>query len=434
MVKGVALAREAPFKPTPKKESGLEPGLLWAFRVFNLVEYASLLVLFIAPFAPGTERYTSVLPNLFSPIFLASLLVLEITKLAYLLWPGLPKRLGSLYLPIGIAVTVVSPLARVALVLTANPEWFFSEFPKDGLLGYFLIPLIFIAWQYGFKSILLYISFLTLVEMTMYLKWLELEPNILPLFQGSLVRLIIYFIVGYLVTYLVSNQREQRNELAKVNTQLLQYSHTLEQLAESRERNRLARELHDTLAHYMSGTILQLNGAKAVWEKDNLKAKTLLGEAVQTLSEGLDETRNAIQTLRKSPVETLGFSESLKDLARQYADKLGLQLKLEVEAVKYVPEEIGQTLYPIAQEIFRNIERHAGAKSLVVKFKRQQHHLFLTIEDDGKGFELLGVDKSKHFGLLGLEERVVLLKGDVSVHSRPGQGTRVEIRIPLENT
>jgi signal transduction histidine kinase len=429
----VALARELTLKTLPKSEGTLEPGLLRAFRVFNLVEYTSLLAVLITPLLPGAESYNTFVSGLTSPLFLITIFCLEIIKLSYLLWPNLPKRLGTLYLPIGIVVTVLSPLARVLFVLAANPEWFYRAFPREGLLGYFLIPLIFVAWQYGFKSILLYILFLAPLEIAIYLRLLEFESNLLPLFQGSMIRLIIYLIIGYLITHLVAGQREQRDELAKANAQLLQYSQTLEQLAASRERNRLARELHDTLAHYMSGTILQLNGARAVWEKDNLKAKNMLAEAVRTLSEGLEETRNAIQTLRKSPIETLGLTESLHDLATQYADKLGLELKPQLETINYIRDEVGQTLYHISQEVFRNIERHAGAKILSVRLKQQGQHLLLSIEDDGKGFDTAAVDKTKHFGLLGLEERAALLNGDVSIHSRPKQGTRVEIRLPLEN-
>lgn len=430
----MALAREISLNTPVRREGTLEPGLLLAFRVFNLVEYASLLAFVIAPLLPGgaPERFTTLFPGLASPAFLGSLLVLELTKFTYLLWPDLPKRLGTYYLPLGLVITTLSPLVRVFLILSVNPEWFYTQFPKEGLVVYFLIPVIFIAWQYGFRSILLYISFLVVVEVAIYLRLLEFQPNVLLLFQGSIIRLISYLIMGYLVTYLVAGQRKQRDELAKANAQLLQYSQTLEQLAESRERNRLARELHDTLAHYMSGTILQLNGARAVWEKDNAKAKTMLSEAVQTLSEGLEETRNAIQTLRKSPVETLGLTESLRDLGEQYGDKLGLELKLELETLEYVPDETAQHLYHIAQETLRNIERHAEAKQLGIILKQQGRQLLLTIEDDGKGFEATNVDRNKHFGLLGLEERVGLLKGDVSIHSRPGQGTRVEIRVPFE--
>jgi signal transduction histidine kinase len=428
----VAVVKEATFEPVMKRKATLEPGILRAFRVFNLAEYTSLLVFFVAPFMPNMASYSTLLPGTSSPVFLVTLLLLEILKLTYLLWPYLPQRLGSLYLPVGIAVTVMSPLLRVFFVLTVNASWFYTDFPREGLLGYFLIPLIFIAWQYGFGSIVVYVGFLALVETAIYLKLLEFEPNLAPLLQGTLLRLIIYLIIGYLVTHLVAGQRQQRNELAKANAQLLQYSQTLEQLAESRERNRLARELHDTLAHYMSATILQLNGAKMVWEKDNSQAKKMLGEAVTTLSEGLGETRNAIQTLRKSPIETLGLTESLHDLAKQYADKLGLELRLELESIHYLPEPIGQSVYHIAQETLRNIERHAEAKRLGLTLKRQGHQLLLTIEDDGKGFDNAKVDRTKHFGLLGLEERAALLDGDLSIHSRPGQGTRVEVRVPVE--
>lgn len=360
--------------------------------------------------------------------------VLEVIKLCYLFWPHLPKQLGNTYLPIGLFLGMLTPLLSIFFVLAVNPEWVYTQLPRDALLFYFLIPLIFIAWQYNFRSILIYTGFLALIEFPLYIRLLDFQPNLWLLFQGSIIRIVSYLVIGYFITYLVSAQRKQRDELAKANAQLLNYSHALEQLAESRERNRLARELHDTLAHYMSGTILQLNGAKTLWANDETKAKTMVGEAIQTLTEGLHETRNAIQTLRSSPVENLGLTQSLQDLATQYAEKSGLELDLTLEPIHYLPESVGQSVYHITQEVLRNVERHAEAKRLSVVLKKQGHYLLLAIEDDGKGFRLESIDRTKHFGLLGLEERTALLHGDVSVHSRPNQGTRVEVRVPLEQS
>lgn len=429
------MATEATFKPVVKREERLlEPGLLKAFRVFNLVPSLGLAVFFVLVFFPNPvlEYYNSIFPGLTSRLFVGSILVIEIVKNLYLFWPHLPKQLGDAFLPIGIVLGMLTPLVRIFFILLVNPEWFYTQFPREVLLGYFLIPLIFIAWQYGFKGVLYYTCFLALIEIAVYLRLLDFQPNLLLLFQSSIIRIASYLIIGYFITYLVTAQRKQRDELTKANAQLLHYSHALEQLAESRERNRLARELHDTLAHYMSGTILQLNGAKTLLEKDDAKAKTMLNEVVTTLSQGLDETRKAIQTLRSSPIENLGLAESLRDLTTQYADKLGLELKLELEPINYVSDATGQGIYHIAQEILRNVERHAQAKQLNVNLKRQGSNLLLAFEDDGRGFDLEKIDRTRHFGLLGLEERTALLHGDVSIHSRPSQGTRIEVRVPLE--
>jgi signal transduction histidine kinase len=431
----VAIA-DTTFRPVSARKVTLEPGLLKAFRVFNLVPSLGIAFYFVLLFFPNPllEYYNTLFPGVTSRLFVGSILILETIKTLYLFWPNLPKQLGDYYLPIGIFIGMLTPLVRIFFVLLVNPSWFYTNFPREALLGYLLIPLIFIAWQYGFRGVLHYTIFIALIEIAVYLRLLDFQPNLFLLFQSSIIHVVSYLIIGYFITYLVSAQRKQRDELAKANTQLLNYSHALEQLAESRERNRLARELHDTLAHYMSGTILQLNGAKTLWANDEAKAKAMVSEAVQTLTQGLDETRNAIKMLRSSPVENLGLAESLRDLATLYAEKTGLELKLELEPLRYLPETIGQTIYHIAQEILRNVERHAEAKNLSVTLKKQGNHLLLVIEDDGKGFRLEEIDKTKHFGLLGLEERAELLHGNVSIHSRPNQGTRVEVRIPLESS
>jgi signal transduction histidine kinase len=427
----VALA-EATYKPVTQWR--LEPGLLPIFRIFNLLPSIGAVGFFIALIFPNsvTQRYGTLFPGLFSTLFISYILISDTIKLVYLFWPNLPKRLGKYYLPIGIVLGTLTPLLRAFFVLHANPLWFYENFPREVFQAYFVIPLIFIAWQYGFRSILVYCAFLALFEGYTYLQLLSLGVDLWVILQSSILLIVSNAIIGYIITSLVAAQRKQREELTRANTQLLHYSHALEQLAESRERNRLARELHDTLAHYMSGTILQLNGVKTLWEKNDAKAKTMLSEAVETLSQGLDETRNAIQTLRRGAVENLGLAESLRDLATQYAEKLGLELRLELEPIQYLPDAVGQTLYHIAQEILRNVERHARAKHLMLTLKQQQRHVLLVVEDDGRGFDLEKIDRTRHFGLLGLEERAALLRGDVSIHSRPGQGSRIEVRIPME--
>jgi signal transduction histidine kinase len=429
----VAIA-EATFKPVVRKEATLEPGILRAFRIFNLLPTLRLVVFLVLLAFPNSLIQTSIdtFPGITSPVFISIMFVLEVIKLFFLFWPHLPKQLGNTFLPLGLFLGMLTPLLSIFFVLAVNPEWVYTQLPRDALLFYFLIPLIFIAWQYNFRSILIYTGFLALIEFPLYIRLLDFQPNLWLLFQGSIIRLVSYLVIGYFITYLVAAQRKQRDELARANTQLVNYSHALEQLAESRERNRLARELHDTLAHYMSGTILQLNGAKTLWEKDEAKAKTMVGGAIQILTEGLHETRNAIKTLRRGSVENLGLTQSLQDLVTPYAEKLGLELNLAHEPIYYLPDSVGQSIYHIAQEILRNVERHAEAKRLSVTLRKQEHHLLLVIEDDGKGFRLESIDRTKHFGLLGLEERTALLQGDVSVHSRPNQGTRVEVRIPLE--
>jgi signal transduction histidine kinase len=429
----VAIA-EATFKPVINHEATLEPGILRAFRLFNLLPTLRLFgFLFLFAFPNSlVHSYLALFPSITSPVFISIMVVLEVIKLFFLFWPHLPKQLGSAFLPVGLVLGMLTPLLSIFFVLAVNPGWVYTQLPRDALLFYFLIPLIFIAWQYNFKSILIYTGSLALIEFPLYIRLLGFQPNLWLLFQGSIIRLVSYLVIGYFITYLVSAQRKQRDELTKANAQLLQYSHALEQLAESRERNRMARELHDTLAHYMSGTILQLNGAKTLWSNNEVKAKTMVSEAVQTLTEGLHETRSAIQTLRSSPVENLGLAESLRDLATQYAEKLSLELDLALEPIRYLPETIGQSVYHIAQEVLRNVERHAQAKQLSVRLKKQGAQLLLAIEDDGQGFDTTKIDKTRHFGLLGLEERAALLHGDISIHSRLGQGTRLELRVPLD--
>ena len=181
-------------------------------------------------------------------------------------------------------------------------------------------------------------------------------------------------------------EQARREELTTANHQLAQYAGNLEELTISRERNRMARELHDTLAHTLSGLSVQLETARAFWDVDEGTAKELLDQSLAATRSGLQETRRALQSLRATPLEDLGLVLALKGLAESAESRAGLTLDLDLptQPLTLTPA-IEQAVYRIAQEAVNNVIKHATAKTLMLSLQTG-NPIELVVADDGVGF------------------------------------------------
>jgi signal transduction histidine kinase len=242
------------------------------------------------------------------------------------------------------------------------------------------------------------------------------------------VRSLLFMLVGFVVVRLVRAGREQRAALARANVQLAHYATTLEWLAISRERNRLAREMHDTLAHTLSGVAVQLEAARSLWEDDPAAAREMMERSLASTREGLQEARRAIHALRAAPLEDIGLALAIRDLAESVSARAGTALDLDV------PDEIGdlapaveQVVYRIADEALANVARHADADHLVVRLERAGEGLILTVSDDGRGFDVASFAPEGHYGLQGMRERAAMIGAAVEIESRTGMGTTVRL-------
>jgi len=214
----------------------------------------------------------------------------------------------------------------------------------------------------------------------------------------SLVRSASFLVVGYFVNRLVDQLKTQQTQLAQANTRLVHYASTVEQLSASRERNRLARELHDTLAHTLSGLSVQLETAKAYWDVDSETARNLLVDSLEATRSGLNETRRALKALRASPIEDLGLLLGLEKLAQSAAERGRLTLALSLpNQLPSLSPDVEQSIYRIAQEALENVLHHANAENLQVQLKALDDEIYLRIEDDGLGFDLKQNPEGGHY-------------------------------------
>jgi signal transduction histidine kinase len=201
-------------------------------------------------------------------------------------------------------------------------------------------------------------------------------------------------------------------------------------LAISRERNRMARDLHDTLAHSLSALIVQLEALRALLANDPVRAEEMVDDLSVLARRGLEESRQAIQALRRDPVEVLGLEGALRDMLQSLQIRSGIQATLSVagEAQDLTAEE-NRTLYLVAEEALTNVERHASAGNVIARLGFGLDRVDLVIEDDGTGFDphTVGVDR---YGLTGMVERANMIGATLEVDSQPGKGTRVWCLLP----
>ena len=234
----------------------------------------------------------------------------------------------------------------------------------------------------------------------------------------------IVFVVVF--TRVAASEREARTELAEANQQLRDHASQVEELARTKERNRLAREIHDSLGHYLTVVNVQIGAARTVLEQDRPRALDHLSKAQALTQEGLAEVRHSVAALRASPTENRPLPEALTKLVAQW-NAAGLGAKLTVYGtVRPLSPQTTLTLYRTTQEALTNVAKHAAASNVEVQLNYRADGVYLSVKDNG-----VGSDNSEGgFGLLGVRERVQLLKGSVRVSTSAGRGFTLEVEIP----
>jgi len=408
------------------KRPVLEPGLLQVFRLVVAVRLGVLVLMQYSQLLRPEQRVLRFpLPGIIETTFL----------LGYLSWACLRERLDRLYLPLALLVASTAPIIEhdlsIILRLRAGVGRMALNTDAWQLFLVLFIPLVLIGWQYHFKAVWAFCIGSAALELALAIPLtLAGGPRWVSVLSLVFVRTTLFTLVGYLVVRLMAAQRAQHAALARANAQLARYATTLEQLAVSRERNRLARELHDTLAHTLSGVAVQLEAASALWDSDAAAARSMLEQSLQATRTGLQEARRAIQSLRAAPLEDLGLTLAVRRLAESAAARAGLELDFRgPEQVNGLTPEVEQGIYRVADEALLNVARHAHARRLSVRLDPSPGRLTLTIADDGRGFDPHSVPSAAHYGLRGMHERAEMMGGALEIASRPGHGTTVRLTV-----
>jgi two-component system NarL family sensor kinase len=198
------------------------------------------------------------------------------------------------------------------------------------------------------------------------------------------------------------------------------------------ERNRLAREIHDTLAQGLTAVALQLETADALLESgDPACLRETIARALALTRANLEEARRSVLDLRAAPLEGRPLVEALQALVDETAVAGALQVQFEATGASHpLPARLEVGLYRIAQEALTNVARHAQAHAARVQLHVAPDQVRLMVTDDGQGFDPSTAGAERH-GLVGLAERARLLGGRLEIESQPEQGSRVEVTVPL---
>jgi len=215
-------------------------------------------------------------------------------------------------------------------------------------------------------------------------------------------------------------------------------------LATIEERNRLAREIHDTLAQGLAAITLQLETADALSEQRPQRAHEAIQRALGLARSNLEEARRSVMDLRAAPLQGHTLPEALTTLVD--GDSTTYQPSVTDTSSPYVqftssssldfpvlPARIEVGLYRIAQEALTNARRYAEAQHIEISLTFDDEQIYLTVQDDGRGFDPDSVASTcgnGHFGLAGMSERARLLHGDICIQSEPGAGTSISVDVP----
>jgi two-component system NarL family sensor kinase len=202
------------------------------------------------------------------------------------------------------------------------------------------------------------------------------------------------------------------------------------------ERNRLARELHDTLAQGLTAATLQLEAADAILETGPhpANAREYLHRALSITQGNLEDARRSVLDLRAAPLEGRPLSEALAILVERRGAESTVPTSYEsVNGGHPLPPSVEAALYRVCEEALTNVVRHSEARRVIVWLVISPDLARLIVEDDGRGFDPATVPPERH-GLAGMRERLALLGGSLKVDSEPDTGTRITADAPLEDS
>jgi signal transduction histidine kinase len=360
-----------------------------------------------------------------------------------LVWPqnALLLGMGLAYIVIGIVVfefctrrrqRFISLLYFAVQIPLAVAIFYLGLGHLSGLLIIIVLPLVSHAQMlFSNRGALVIAALITAVSAStigFLTNWTALFTSALSIGAG------VVFV--FVFTQVALREQQARAEVERLaadlraaNDKLREYAVQVEELATAKERNRLAREIHDSLGHYLTVINVQIEAARAVIGNDPPRALDALRKAQSLAQEGLADVRRSVAALRASPTEDRPLPEALAALAAENRAS-GLLTELAVTgAPRPLPPQTELTLYRAMQEGLTNIRKHARAARVDITLDYgDNERVRLVVRDNGVGESPDG--RPGGYGLLGVRERTHLLGGEVRIQSVEGQGFTLEVELP----
>ena len=423
-----------------KKQSHSRSSLRWFLLLWVGMAVAAWLVgnMFLGDFI-GTASLTpgkQVAVKSPLPLSLTLLFLLLVALYSFLLWMGLSDRVRPrffwwYFLGQGLLVftlqMVGGPLNLtlnfyLALVLCA-----LTMFKRVG-------PMLLIAAG----SLLLFVVPLGMKIFSAVSLGTSLAALWFNIWSQSDVTTIVFFVLGYVLVYLQQSHAQAQlerahRELQAAHRKLAASARQIETLTRLAERQRMARELHDTLLQSMAGMVIQLEVTSAQMDRQNyLQAQQVLSQTLSSARAALVDARHAIRDLRAKTPRIEQFVASVQEEIAHFFQMTGIECHTELDDLVHTPPQHCEHILRFIGEALSNVERHAKTEHVSVEARVVEKWLEVLVQDNGQGFDPESSElHSGHYGLLGLQERAQLVGGSLLLSSAKGAGTTLRFRVPL---
>jgi signal transduction histidine kinase len=242
-----------------------------------------------------------------------------------------------------------------------------------------------------------------------------------------LLGLVLLFI-QVLISALLS-ERKSREALSQANQQLREYALRVEDLATVQERDRISREIHDSLGHSLTVSNLHLEAGLRLWDSDPVEAKELIHEAKQQGSAALQAVRHSVSNLRSDPLKNMSLVTLIETLVQDWQRSTQIIPNIQIQLLSTLPESIKVTVYRILQESLTNIMKYAKATAVEILIQQDRDGIQLWVQDNGVGF--VRSQTQTGFGLQGMQERSIAVGGILTIETAPGSGCSIDLKIPM---
>jgi signal transduction histidine kinase len=225
---------------------------------------------------------------------------------------------------------------------------------------------------------------------------------------------------------MVIEERYTPEQLDQLHQQLWHCVLEFANVSAVQERNRIARDLHDSLGSALTALNMRLQTAMKLCQPDPTQAQETLSEAHRLVSIATQEMRHSVRVLRDDALETQSFETLIKALIQDFYQTTQVLPTLEID--EPIPDHLKIPLYRLIQEALNNSRKYAQATTVQIQIQSTPTEVFISIQDDGRGFDRT---TNPGYGLTGMQERIALLQGTLMVDSAPGQGCWIMARIPM---
>jgi signal transduction histidine kinase len=362
-----------------------------------------------------------------STILLTSLILLSI---ALLLKPPLQANNG-----IKLAYIIGSIAVTFFAVLVFRPLVALPFYLGIALKTRFLIGRIGARWI-GALILLAFVGNVMIGENLGFLDKLAPPDPWVIAFSGTILIGIGIWGASVIVDALAAEQSSRlqaealAHELSLANQRLVEGARQAEALATSQERNRIAREIHDSLGHCLTALNIQIEASLKLASRNPERSTQALAEAKRLGSEALQEVRRSVRALRPQMLESQSFSEALQHLSSDFERNTGIPVAFNVPEDFQLEPPYTDALFRVVQEGLTNIARYSQASQVELGLQSKPHGCELVLKDNGCGFD--PNEKRDGFGLWSIRERVEAVSGKLEIHAAPGSGCQLYVWVPAD--